>query len=492
MELVAVLNQGTQLEVIVVNNDQDRGVGREMGKLGVECIENARNMGFAFACNQVALRARGEWVLFLNPDVEISPDQIDQLREYAVEQKLVAVSPSPADGYAKPLPSIYSLLAEFTPLKFLDALVDKSTVTLVGGCLLIKKEVLVKLGGWDERFFLWFEDSDLTRRLSDLGYGFGRAPITIVHQGGGSLKKLSKQLQRDLFFNSLEIYAKKHFWQFSQLIANQIKYRYTSQKILPTLEDDQATIVVPNMKEELLESFLKKNFTATRDIQLIVISSALTNASIWKWRERYPTVRFIRIEKNEGFAKTVNVGLRVATSAWRGTVNDDVLLDTFPFTKMIRALPPKTGSFNPVIYGMDSTIESAGIVVKKYGKAFPITQFPHKTITQVDATNGAAVMYNALALGKVGIFDEKFHSYLEDIDLSIRLQRSGWKNVVVSFAKVFHAKHQTSNALGKYKQYLDFKNWILVILKNWSVGDLIFYFPSIFIERLRNLSGVFK
>ena len=83
----------------------------------------------------------------------------------AKNDRLDAASPNPGStNYQKPLPSLLSLLVEFTPLNRLYNFKNFITLrTLFGGCLLIKRLVLKKLGGWDEKFFLWFEDSDLTK-----------------------------------------------------------------------------------------------------------------------------------------------------------------------------------------------------------------------------------------------------------------------------------------------------------------------------------------
>ena len=120
------------------------------------------------------------------------------------------------------------------------------------------------------------------------------------------------------------------------------------------------------------------------------------------------------------------------------------------------------------------------------------TKAVHTKCIEVDATNAAAVIYSREALNKVGVFDEKFGSYLEDIDLALRLKRAGYKNIVSLKTKITHLGQSTSKDLKWRKQYLDFKNWILVILKNWSIQDLILNFPGILIERLRNFSAFLK
>jgi GT2 family glycosyltransferase len=111
---------------------------------------------------------------------------------------------------------------------------------------------------------------------------------------------------------------------------------------------------------------------------------------------------------------------------------------------------------------------------------------------KADAVNAAVVLYTNDALNKTGIYDERFGSYLEDIDHSLRLSRNGFDNIVVTNAKVIHVGQSTSKSIGVKKQFYDARNWWLVIFKNWRVKKTIRYFPSIIMERLRNLSGILK
>ncbi len=492
-------------QIVVVDNDSDKSVEwirKDFPQ--VELIPNKINRGFAFACNQGVTKAVGEWTLFLNPDVEINTDQIEEMIEYAIDNKLDACSiKTENQSYQKPVPTFFSLLCEFTLFNKIIPLSWFKNRTLIGGCLLIKTNVLKSLGGWDERFFLWFEDSDLTARLTKKGYTVGWVSIQVRHQGGSSLKKLSSQTQRDIFFHSMEVYAKKHFSLLGQLIIHFIKKRYTSRKLLPALSEG-VSITVPNSKSALLDIFFKNNSTtvsSTPGVEWIIVTSLIESKNIWDWRRKYPKVRFIPINQNKGFAANVNLGLRVSTGKWIGTVNDDTIVDINWLRYLTKDDYEPVGSINPIIYTANGEIESAGIQILPKGKAVPIrkkpsvndrTQMDQEYKIEVDATNAAAVIYNKKVLNKIGLFDEKFGSYLEDIDLSLRIKRAGYKNVVFSNSKVIHVGQSTSRDLKWKKNYYDFRNWILVVLKNWSLKDLIVNFPDIFLERLRNFFGILK
>ncbi|MBI2641887.1 glycosyltransferase family 2 protein [Candidatus Roizmanbacteria bacterium] len=492
---LSLLKKDNNLQIIVIDNSSRKSVDWILSEFeDIQLIKNTVNRGFAFACNQGTVKAAGEWLLFLNPDVEISSQQIERMLNFAKEQNLDACSPKPmSDNYDSPVATPLALLAEFTPL---SRILPKKTLfnpkTLTGGCLLIKENVLKNLGGWDERFFLWYEDSDLTLRLMKTGHKIGWAPIKIQHVGGASFEKLDKQLRRDIFFHSMDVFAKKHFSPLGQLIISLIKKRYTRRKVLPQLHEG-VDITVPNMKIDLLKLFFYNNGGFLDEFnELIVVSSSLSANNIWDWRRKYPQVRFIPINKNYGVASTINMGFRASTSKWMGTINDDVTLSKGSLTNLLQCAKENSGSLNPSIYHDRNTIESMGVQVLKYGKAAPIKKIVNKKCFEADSVNGAAVLFANAALNKVGLFDERFGSYLEDIDLSMRISRGGYKNIIAPSIKVLHAGQSSSKNLGIKKQWYDFRNWIYVIVKNWSLKDLIFNLPSIFIERLRNLSGVLK
>ncbi len=224
-----LIGRSKNLEVIVVDNASDKKpdwVKKEFPD--VKILLNSKNEGYARACNRGAKKSRGEWLLFLNDDLEILSGQVKSIISYANENHLDAASPeSSAPGYKKPLPTTFSLLAEFTPLKYLIPLNRFKSTTLFGGCLLIKRNAFLKLGGWEENFFFWFDDADLTYRLVENGFKIGWIPLKVKHIGGHSLKRYSDKEQKKLYFSSMRLYAKKHFSFFGRFIVWLITNRYT-------------------------------------------------------------------------------------------------------------------------------------------------------------------------------------------------------------------------------------------------------------------------
>ncbi len=148
------------------------------------------------------------------------------------------------------------------------------------------------------------------------------------------------------------------------------------------------------------------------------------------------------------------------------------------------------GSVSPQVVSPRGEVESLGVHVDMRGRAETLK---NNNATKLRNTfNAAAVLLTRPALEKVGLFDEKFGSYLEDIDLGWRMTRAGFTHEVAPEVIITHLKHQTSARFPTKKAWLDLKNWWLVLIKNLTLWQWLRFFPSIMIERMRNLSGFLK
>lgn len=202
---------GTEFEVIISDNGSTDGspeyIRREFPQAQV--IENGRNLRFAKG-NNVAIRAsRGEYVLILNPDTIMQQGTLDGIVQYADQRPEAGafgcriVFP---DGTLQPVQRpIQTIRCEWCwalGLGVLGHLSDffqagsyvkwhgetERTVGWLAGCFILARgELLRRLGGFDEQFFYYYEDTDLCRRIWESGASIRYTPkYTIVHLGGQS------------------------------------------------------------------------------------------------------------------------------------------------------------------------------------------------------------------------------------------------------------------------------------------------------------------
>jgi hypothetical protein len=219
------------LRVTVVDNaSTDRSLDT-VADLAVDAVGLEQNAGFGHGCNIGWRRGTAPYVLFLNPDARISPDSLHRLVSALEERPDVgAVAPrilepdGSLDYSLRRYPRLRSTYARalflhrlFPRAAWVDELVrDPAAYTTQGSpewasgaCLLVRRTVLAKLGGFDQGFFMYCEDIDLCRRIRDAGHDLLYEPAaTVSHTGGASAPRAS--LQPVLAASRLR-YAAKHW-----------------------------------------------------------------------------------------------------------------------------------------------------------------------------------------------------------------------------------------------------------------------------------------
>jgi GT2 family glycosyltransferase len=199
---------GVSLEVMVIDNASADGSQDMVRKEfpGVRLLANTENIGFGRACNQAARECRGTYLLLLNPDTRIL--EVDwkglfsRLREARDVGAIVPVAYDDSGDlrykHRRTIPRIKDVLNYYVfhnLLKFRDSMPMSTADIQVqgypsGSCLLMKHSVFTKLNGFDERYFLYFEDADLGVRMGHAGLRTISHPeFRITHIGGDSTRK---------------------------------------------------------------------------------------------------------------------------------------------------------------------------------------------------------------------------------------------------------------------------------------------------------------
>lgn len=227
---------GISSEIIVIDNNSADGSIEYLAPkfLQVRFVANKENTGFARACNQGFALSSGQYVLFLNPDTIVPEDCFRKCIAFFDEHKDAgAAGVKMLDGsgrflkeskrsFPSPLTSLFKLtgLAMLFPrsavfaryhLGHLDENKTSEVDVLAGAFMMIRRHVLDKTGGFDETFFMYGEDVDLSYRIQKAGYKNYYFPGTsIIHFKGESTKKGSMNYVR-MFYNAMSIFVSKHY-----------------------------------------------------------------------------------------------------------------------------------------------------------------------------------------------------------------------------------------------------------------------------------------
>lgn len=220
------------LEVILVDNNSTNEneqqnlllIEKEYKDLNFKLIRMQENIGFGAANNQGAKNAKGQFLLILNADTIIENNAIQQMIEFlennpragAVGPKLFTRKRKTqwwACGYKTCLLRVIGYNFGLLPFKLWRSQVPAQADWISGAALMIKKDIFEKVNGFDENFFMYFEDEDLCWRVKDLGYDiYYLGNLAITHLGGQSFKQSeAKSLQKKFFYESMTYFYKKHY-----------------------------------------------------------------------------------------------------------------------------------------------------------------------------------------------------------------------------------------------------------------------------------------
>jgi N-acetylglucosaminyl-diphospho-decaprenol L-rhamnosyltransferase len=216
--------------ITVVDNASPDDSLAVLSDLPVRALRQASNGGFAVGCNRGAAEGGAPWILFLNPDATIAPDDVRTLAEASTRDRAAIVGPRVlnADGRLAWSQRRFSRLrSTWSQALFLHRIAPKAAWSdelvrdperygapgdvewLSGACLLVHRDVYESLEGFDERYFLYCEDMDLCTRVWSAGHVVRFEPRAVARHIGGASSGQGETLP--LVARSRVRYARRHF-----------------------------------------------------------------------------------------------------------------------------------------------------------------------------------------------------------------------------------------------------------------------------------------
>lgn len=193
-------------EIIVIDNASTDDTVIRLKKLSnIKVITNSTNLGFSKANNIAAKSARGKYLFFVNSDIEIRDNKIKGMLHFlSTHPKVAIVGPKflntdlSDQGSVFPPQTLLNAFKEFwlgqkTYSKYLPKESEPLSVWAIsGGAMMIKHSLFKKIHGWDERYFMYYEDLEMCRQIRKLGYKIFYYPqCQVVHHHGVSGQKLA-------------------------------------------------------------------------------------------------------------------------------------------------------------------------------------------------------------------------------------------------------------------------------------------------------------
>lgn len=264
------------------------------------------------------------------------------------------------------------------------------------------------------------------------------------------------------------------------------------------------TIIIPNWNgEQFLKGCLDSLCQQTlQDFQVIVVDNHSTDNSVALIKKQYPQVSILEQSENTGFAYAVNVGIKAATSPLIALLNNDTEADPqwLEALKTAADSHPEATFFASKMLDFNErhVIDSCGNGMSWSGKAYKIaegeTDGPELSTGRfVFGACAGAAAYRSELFQNIGLFDEEFVTYLEDVDLDFRAQLAGLRCFFVPAAKVYHLGSATSGKGSVFGFRMGVKNHFHLVYKNYpsqmlwkSSGKLLYAELRLLAAAIRN------
>ena len=223
-------------------------------------------------------------------------------------------------------------------------------------------------------------------------------------------------------------------------------------------------------------------------MEVILVDNASTDDSIKLAKELYREIRVIELHDNTGFAYAVNRGIEAAKGEYVLLLNNDTIV--FPnFVKnqykMIKGKPDVFSCSALMIQNQNhELVDDAGDELAVLGWGFapdrdkPVSGcgVPH----EVFSSCAGAAIYRKAVFDEIGLFDESFFAYLEDMDVGYRARLAGYRNLYNPYAKVYHLGSASSGSRhNAFKVELSARNSMYMMKKNMPVWQYILNLPFI-------------
>jgi len=257
----------------------------------------------------------------------------------------------------------------------------------------------------------------------------------------------------------------------------------------------RVSVVIPNYNGEkylrgCLESLSLQN---DLDFETIIIDNA-SQDSDYKWiEEEYQDIIFKRLDKNYGFSPAVNEGIKMAQGEYVLLLNNDTVVEQDFISQMVKAIEKDERIFGVsskmIAYHNHAIMDDAGDEYTILGWAYktgdgkPVEQFNESK--KVFSACAGAALYRKKVFEEMGLFDEDFFAYMEDVDVSYRARIYGYYNVYCPEAKVYHIGSATSGSkYNAFKVRLAARNNVYVPYKNMPLLQLIVNLPALVVGTL--------
>lgn len=232
-----------------------------------------------------------------------------------------------------------------------------------------------------------------------------------------------------------------------------------------------------------------------QDFEIIVVDNGSSDGSAGFIKKEYPEIVVECFKENRGFVRAVNRGIEMSEGEYIFLLNNDTELDKnclFAADKFLEKNKDVAICATKMLYfDNHSVINDVGDNFSVYGIASQrdkgeVDKGQYNKQEEIFGACAGAAFYRREVFRKIGLFDEDFFAYLEDVDIAFRAQLAGFKCVFLPEAIVYHVDGGTSRKINNFSRFYTLRNSLYVIVKNMPMILLFKFFPYILLGQIRN------
>lgn len=244
------------------------------------------------------------------------------------------------------------------------------------------------------------------------------------------------------------------------------------------------TLVIPtlNSRDSLLRCL--EAALSSRNIdepEIFVIDNGGRDGSSDAVRASFPTVRVIRNETNQGFAKAVNQGIRESRGRLVCLLNDDAVLEPDTLRRLADELDrePQVGIMGPQLVHADGSLQNSidnfpgladqflnkSLLRALFPRRYPSKRQAYEAPVEVESIIGACMVIRRELVEKIGGLDERYFVFLEETDYCLRAREAGFRTVFFPGAKVRHDQGMTGTKRAAHRTKVEYWRSMMAFLK---------------------------
>lgn len=225
------------------------------------------------------------------------------------------------------------------------------------------------------------------------------------------------------------------------------------------------------------------------DGEVFVVDNHSDDDSVEVVRNRYPWVRLIANRENQGFARANNIAISLSEAEYVLLLNPDTVTEPDTLRKVLLFMDehPKAGGAGVMMHQEDGTkapesrraLPTPWVACLKmlgFTKRYYMSHLSWDKPARIEVISGAFCLLRRKALDEVGLLDEDFFMYGEDIDLSYRLLKGGWENWYVP-ASIIHYKGRSTRKTDYRYVHVFYQAMLIFFRKHYSHLSLFYTLP---------------